>query len=70
MALELDGLKHSMGNFMQQMQQVMETLKEYLNHKQVEQYKRILALLLELLLLPKSDKSMTNQAMEFLILMN
>ena len=26
MALELDGLKHSMGNLMQQMQQVMETL--------------------------------------------
>ena len=70
MALELDGLKHSMGNFMQQMQQVMETLKEYLNHKQVEQYKRILALLLELLLLPKSDKSTMNQAMKFLILMN
>lgn len=33
MALELDGLKHSMGNWMQQMQQVMETLKENLTQK-------------------------------------
>ncbi|KAH9679534.1 protein FAR1-RELATED SEQUENCE [Citrus sinensis] len=39
MALELDGLKHSMGNWMQQMQQVMETLKENLTQKQVEQQK-------------------------------
>ncbi|KAK9198968.1 hypothetical protein WN944_014155 [Citrus x changshan-huyou] len=39
MALELDGLKHSMGNLMQQMQQVMETLKEILNQKQVDQQK-------------------------------
>ena len=39
MALELDGLKHSMGNFMQQMQQVVETLKESLNQKQVKQQK-------------------------------
>ncbi|GAY64425.1 hypothetical protein CUMW_233500 [Citrus unshiu] len=39
MALELDGLKHSMGSWMQQMQQVMETLKENLTQKQVEQQK-------------------------------
>ncbi|KAH9750380.1 hypothetical protein KPL71_013854 [Citrus sinensis] len=39
MALELDGLKHSMGNWMQQMQQVIETLKENLTQKQVEQQK-------------------------------
>ncbi|KAH9687490.1 hypothetical protein KPL70_014792 [Citrus sinensis] len=34
MALELDGLKHSMGSWMQQMQQVMETFKENLTQKQ------------------------------------
>ncbi|XP_052297156.1 uncharacterized protein LOC102611957 [Citrus sinensis] len=39
MALELDGLKHSMGSWMQQMQQVMETFKENLTQKQVEQQK-------------------------------
>ena len=39
MALELDDLNHSMGNLMHQMQQVMETLKENLNQKQVEQQK-------------------------------
>ena len=33
MALELDGLNHSMGAWMQRMQQVMETIKEKLDQK-------------------------------------
>lgn len=34
MALQLDGLKHSMGDWMQRAQQVMETIKVKLDQKE------------------------------------